>query len=121
MPPAYGYVTSYPPRLRQYGNALLTPVVQQAQTAPTPRTTKRGTVAVNYAENEIDDDDFEDSDTPRRPTGLRSLRREEIHPDRGQIGEKLGTEIHAPVNVQPIHRQWMGSRRLTKPGYDLHV
>jgi chromatin structure-remodeling complex subunit SFH1 len=116
MSPLQGYITSYSPRLRQYGNALLTPVIPPTQAAPASRTTKRGTVAINYAENEYDDEDFDESEGPRRPTGLRSLRREELNPDRGPTGEKLGTEIHAPVDVQPIFRDWV-IKKVLKPGY----
>ncbi|KAK2738777.1 Chromatin structure remodeling complex protein sfh1 [Onygenales sp. PD_40] len=115
MSPAQGYITSYSPRLRQYGNALLTPIIPPAQNIPAPRTTKRGTVAVNYAEDGYDDEDFDDSEGPRRPTGLRSLRREEINPDRGPTGEKLGTEIQAPVDVQPNFRDWV-VKKVLKPG-----
>lgn len=118
MSPALGYVTSYSPRLRQYGNALLTPVLPATQSGPTPRTTKRGTVAVNYAEDGYDEEDFNGSEGSRRPTGLRSLRREELGPDRGGApAEKPGTEIHAPVNVQPNFRDWM-VKKILKPGYD---
>ncbi|EER26051.1 Chromatin structure remodeling complex protein sfh1 [Coccidioides posadasii str. Silveira] len=106
----FASVTSYSPRLRQYANALLTPVLPATQT-PASRTTKRGTAAINYAENDIDEEDFDDSDSTRRPTGLRSLKREDIHPDRGPTGEKLGTEIFAPANVQPNFREWLLRRR----------
>lgn len=83
-----------------------------APAAPTARTTKRGTVAINYAENDMDDDDFEDGEGPRRPTGLRSLRREEINPDRGPTGEKLGKETSSPVDVQVNFRDWIVRRNV---------
>ncbi|KAJ5683223.1 hypothetical protein N7462_006388 [Penicillium macrosclerotiorum] len=111
MSPLRGYITSYPPRVRQYGNALLTPVYP-VQTGPTPRTTKRGTTAINYAEDGYDDDDFDDSDGPRRPTGLRSLRREESTGGTMSLSEKLGKEAHAPVEVQGVFREWMIKRML---------
>ncbi|PYH41813.1 putative RSC complex subunit Sfh1 [Aspergillus saccharolyticus JOP 1030-1] len=111
MSPLRGYITSYPPRLRLYGNALLTPVIPPSQVGPAPRT-KRGTAAINYAEDGYDDDDFEDSEGPRRPTGLRSLRREESTSDKVPLAEKLGKEIHAPVEVQGIFRDWMIKRML---------
>ncbi|EER43465.1 RSC complex subunit Sfh1 [Histoplasma capsulatum H143] len=101
MAPVQGYMTSYSPRLRQYANALLTPSIPPSQGVLGARTTKRGTIAVNYAEDGYDDDDFDDSEGPRRPTGLRSLRREELNPDRGPAGEKLGKEIFQPVDMQP--------------------
>lgn len=115
MPPL-GYVTSYAPRLRQYANSLISPVLPTAPVAPPVRTTKRGTVVVNYAENDYDDDDFEDSEGPRRPTGLRSLRRDEITPYLGPAGEKLGKEISTPVNVQANYRDWV-VRKSIKAGY----
>ncbi|KAJ5176413.1 uncharacterized protein N7482_002290 [Penicillium canariense] len=111
MSPLRGYITSYPPRVRQYGNALLTPVYP-VQTGPTPRTTKRGTTAINYAEDGYDDDDFEESEGPRRPTGLRSLRREESTGGMLSSSEKLGKEAHAPVEVQGVFREWMIKRML---------
>ncbi|KAJ5238648.1 hypothetical protein N7468_003267 [Penicillium chermesinum] len=106
-----GYISSYPPRIRQYGNALLTPVYP-VQTGPTPRTTKRGTTAINYAEDGFEDEDFDDSDGPRRPTGLRSLRREDSSGGPLPVSEKLGKEAHAPVEVQGVFREWMIKRML---------
>ncbi|OXV10634.1 hypothetical protein Egran_01603 [Elaphomyces granulatus] len=111
MSPVRGYITSYPPRLRQCGNALITPVLPPSQ-AGTSRTTKRGTTAINYAEDGFDDDDFDDSEGPRRPTGLRSLRREDSGFDKTPLAEKLGKEVHAPVEVQGIFREWMIKRML---------
>lgn len=111
MSPVRGYITSYAPRLRQYSNALLTPVIPPSQVGPS-RTTKRGTTAINYAEDGFDDDDFDESDGPRRPTGLRSLRREDSSTDRVPLSEKVGKEVHAPVEVQGIFRDWMIRRLL---------
>ena len=120
MSPLRGYITSYPPRVRQYGNALLTPVYP-VQTGPTPRTTKRGTTAINYAEDGYDDEDFDDSDGLRRPTGLRSLRREESSAGGVQPApQKLGKETHAPVEVQGVFREWM-IKRMLRPAYVLHL
>lgn len=116
MSPLRGYITSYPPRVRQYGNALLAPVIPQTQNAPPPRTTKRGTTAINYAEDGYDDEDFDESEGPRRPTGLRSLRRDESSTDKVAIAEKLGKEIHAPVEVQGVFRDWM-IKRMLRPAY----
>ena len=115
---AQGYVTSYSPRLRQYGNALLAPVIAPTQVAPPSRTTKRGTVAVNYAEDGYDDEDLEDGEGLRRPTGLRSLKRDESTTDKLPMLEKLGKEIQAPVEVQGIFRDWVMKRKL-KPSYVL--
>ncbi len=110
-------MSSYAPRLRNYGNALLTPVIPQtsAQSAPLSRTTKRGTIAINYAENEYDDDDiFEDSEGPRRHTGLRSKREDPNQANKEGVAHKLGREIYAPVEVQGIWRDWMGKLRSVK-------
>lgn len=117
LAPPQALQTSYAPRLRQNGNAFVTPVLQTQQVAPTSRTTKRGTTVINYADDAFDDDDFEDSEGPRRPTGLRSLRREELEKREPQT-DKLGKEIHAPVDVQGIFREWM-IRRTVKPTYVL--
>lgn len=73
---------------------------------------------MNYAEDGFDDDDFDDSEGPRRPTGLRSLRREESATDKTPLAEKLGKEIHAPVEVQGVFRDWM-IKRMLRPAYVL--
>lgn len=111
MSPVRGYITSYAPRLRQYSNALLAPVIPPTQVGPS-RTTKRGTTAINYAEDGYDDEDFDDSEGPRRPTGLRSLRREDSNVDKVPLSEKVGKEIYAPVEIQGIFRDWMIRRLL---------
>lgn len=100
--------------MRSYPNSLLTPVIppSTAQTAPASRTTKRGTVVVNYSEDLLGDEDFDESDGPRRPTGLRS-RREDPNPNRGSTANRLGEELTAPVDIQGIWRDWMGK---VKPG-----
>lgn len=115
MAPAQGFLSSYAPRLRQYNNAFLTPVLQTQTIAPTSRTTKRGTTIINYADDAYDEDDFDSEDT-RRPTGLRSIRREDLEKKEAQH-DRLGQEIHEPVNVQAIYRDWM-IRRTVKPTYD---
>jgi chromatin structure-remodeling complex subunit SFH1 len=117
MAPAQAFVTSYAPRLRQYANSFLTPVIQTQSLAPTARTTKRGTTVINYADDAYDDDDFDDSEGgARRPTGLRSLRREDLE-KKDTAADKLGKEIHEPVDVQGIYREWM-IRRTVKPTYE---
>src|SRR5436190_22456147 len=85
----HAFVCSYPPRLRTFGNALIAPVIPQTQLPPA-RLTKRGTTAINYAEDGFDDDDFEDSEGPRRPTGLRSLRRDDSSIEKGAAASQLG-------------------------------
>lgn len=90
-------------------------MVLAATAAPASRTTKRGTTIINYADDAYDDDDFDDSEGHRRPTGLRSLRREEAQ-GKDATNEKLGKEIHRPVEVQGIYRDWM-TRRTVKPTY----
>ena len=113
MAPTQAFVTTYAPRLRQYGNTLIQPVAQTASLLPGGRTTKRGTTIINYADDAYDDDDFEDSDGPRRPTGLRSIRREDLEKKEPQH-EKFGKEIDAPVNLQALYRDWI-IRRSVKP------
>jgi chromatin structure-remodeling complex subunit SFH1 len=81
-------------------------VIPQTTAVPAPRTTKRGTTAINYAEDGFDDDDF-DSEGPRRPTGLRSLRREDTDAEKDKASQ-LGKEVHTPVDVQGIWRDYMG-------------
>ncbi|KAL2401618.1 hypothetical protein ABEF93_007540 [Exophiala dermatitidis] len=116
MATAQSFVTSYAPRIRQYANTLLQPVVQTQNVAPSSRTTKRGTTIINYADDAYDEDDFDDSEGVRRPTGLRSLRREELEKKDPQ-NEKVGKEIHAPVDLQPIYRDWI-IRRAARPTTD---
>lgn len=108
------FLSSYAPRLRAYANSLLTPVIPQStQLPPLSRTTKRGTTAINYAENEYDDDDiFEDDAGPKRLTGLRS-RREDPNQAK-EVPDKFGRELYAPVNVQGIWRDWMNKPKLVR-------
>jgi hypothetical protein len=115
MPPAQGFISSYAPRLRQYSNAFLTPVLQTQTIAPASRLTKRGTTIINYADDAYDDDDFDSEDT-RRATGLRSLRREDLE-KREAHHDRLGQEIYEPVNIQGVYREWM-IRRAVKPTYE---
>jgi chromatin structure-remodeling complex subunit SFH1 len=114
--PPQAFISSYAPRLRSYGNSLISPIVPASNTLPAPRTTKRGTVAVSYAEDAYDDDDFEDGENPRRATGLRSLRRDESHTqlDKSAQIAALGRELKAPTEVQGIWREWMGRPKQTR-------
>ena len=111
--PPQAFISSYAPRLRTYGNSLISPIVPPANTLPLPRTTKRGTTAINYAEDGFDDDDFEDSEGPRRPTGLRSLRRDDTQIEKANQAAQLGKELTAPVELQGIWRDWMGKPKRT--------
>ncbi|KAK5123078.1 hypothetical protein LTR85_003274 [Meristemomyces frigidus] len=114
------FVSSYAPRVRTYGNSLLTPV-QPQNVLPQVRTTKRGTTAINYAE-EFDDDSIDDSDAPRRGTGLRTLPRREQDANQEKQGQKeLGKEAHAPVDVQGIWRDWMGKPKRVFTERQMHV
>ncbi|KEF60926.1 uncharacterized protein A1O9_02490 [Exophiala aquamarina CBS 119918] len=114
---AQSFVTSYPPRVRQYANTLLQPVLQTQNVAPGGRTTKRGTTIINYADDAYDEDDFEDSEGPgRRLTGLRSLRREDLEKKEPQQ-VRLGKELYRPVDLQPIYRDWI-VRRTVRPTTD---
>ncbi|ORX97063.1 hypothetical protein BCR34DRAFT_607426 [Clohesyomyces aquaticus] len=111
--PPQAFISSYAPRLRSYGNSLLSPIVPPSNTLPPPRTTKRGTTAINYAEDGFDDDDFEDSEGPRRATGLRSIRRDDSSLDKSAQIAQLGKELSAPVEIQGIWRDWMGRPKRT--------
>jgi chromatin structure-remodeling complex subunit SFH1 len=109
------FSSSYAPRLRTYNNALLSPVIHSAvPSGPQSRTTKRGTTVINYAEDGYDYDDDDDDDR-RRPTGLRSLRREDSS---SRIAtDKIGKETNTPVELQGIWRDWMLK---SKTRSDLH-
>ncbi|KAK6087301.1 rsc complex subunit [Seiridium cupressi] len=98
------FLSSYAPRLRAYNNSLLNPVTSTVA-GPQSRTTKRGTTLINYAEDGYDYDDDDDEDR-RRPTGLRSLRREDSSTVITAAG-KVGKEARAPVDVHGIWRDWM--------------
>ncbi|KAF2869761.1 hypothetical protein BDV95DRAFT_497449 [Massariosphaeria phaeospora] len=111
--PPQAFMSSYAPRLRSYGNALLSPIVPIANTLPPPRTTKRGTAVISYAEDGYDDENFDDDDGPRRATGLRSLRRDESTLDKTAQIAALGKELAAPVELQGIWRDWMGKPKRT--------
>lgn len=113
------FVSSYAPRVRTYGNSLLTPVVPQTILPPV-RTTKRGTTAINYAE-EFDDDSIDDSDGPRRATGLRTAQQRREPDPMVEKAKELGKEIHAPVDVQGIWRDWMGKPKRVLTERQMHV
>lgn len=100
------FLTSYAPRLRTYNNSLLAPVLSTAPAAGQPRTTKRGTTVINYAEDGYDYDDDDDSDNRRRPTGLRSLRREDSS-SKIDASDRVRKETSTPVALQGIWREWM--------------
>jgi len=104
--PAQAFQSSYAPRIRQYTNSLAAPVLV-TQAIPAGRTTKRGTTVINYADDAYDDDDFDDSEGPgRRPTGLRSIRRDDLERKEPQP-DKLGKELYEPTEVQSMFRQWI--------------
>ncbi|TDZ71929.1 Chromatin structure-remodeling complex subunit sfh1 [Colletotrichum trifolii] len=104
------FLSTYAPRMRSYNNSLLTPVVPSAPSGPISRTTKRGTTIINYAEDGYDDIDDDDGDSRRRPTGLRSLRREDTAGNL-DLGDKAGKDTNEPVDVQGIWRDWFGKGR----------
>ncbi|KAJ4296785.1 Chromatin structure remodeling complex protein sfh1 [Kalmusia sp. IMI 367209] len=112
--PPQAFISTYAPRLRSYGNSLISPIVPPSNTLPVPRTTKRGTAVISYAEDGFDDDFDEDSENPRRATGLRSMRRDESSLDKSAQIAALGKEILAPVDVQGIWRDWMGRPKYTR-------
>ncbi len=105
--------SSYAPRLRAYNNSLLVPVIPSATTVANVRTTKRGTTIINYAEDGYDDYDDDDDDSRRRPTGLRSLRRDDSA-SKADFGDKVGKDTTDPVEVQGINRDWMGKARTSR-------
>lgn len=115
MPKPQAFQSSYAPRLRGHLNSLLTPVIPPSisQNAPASRTTKRGTVVINYSEDLLNDEDLDESDGPRRPTGLRS-RRDDPNQGREALVDRLGKELTAPVEIQGIWRDWMGKPKFTK-------
>ncbi|KAI1436269.1 hypothetical protein GGR50DRAFT_237997 [Xylaria sp. CBS 124048] len=104
--------SSYAPRLRTYNNSLLTPILQSTAPGPVPRTTKRGTTVINYAEDGYDYDDDDDDDNRRRPTGLRSVRREDSA-SRQEASDRVGKDTTTPVHLQRVCRDWMGKTRTT--------
>ncbi|KAM3418387.1 hypothetical protein BST61_g4381 [Cercospora zeina] len=114
------FVSSYAPRIRTYGNSLLTPVVPQT-ILPPARTTKRGTTVINYADD-FEDDSIDDSDGPsRRATGLRTAQQRNVPDPMVEKVKELGKEIHAPVDVQGIWRDWMGKPKRTLTERQMHV
>ena len=119
--PPQAFISSYAPRLRSYGNSLISPIVPPSNTLPVGRTTKRGTAVISYAEDGYEDDDFEDSEGPRRATGLRSMRRDEITLDKSAQIAALGREVFTPVEVQGIWRDWMGRPKQTRTEKQVQV
>jgi chromatin structure-remodeling complex subunit SFH1 len=112
--PPQAFMSSYAPRLRSHGNSLISPIVPPSNTLPPPRVTKRGTAVISYAEEDGYDDEFEDSDRPRRATGLRSLQRDATSTlDQTAHIAALGQELIAPVELQGIWRDWMGRPKRT--------
>lgn len=105
------FQSSYAPRLRTYNNALLTPVLPSAPTASSlSRTTKRGTTIINYAEDGYDYDEDDSDDPRRRPTGLRSLKKDDSA-NKQDWSDRAGKDTNTPVQTQPIWRDWMGKTR----------
>ncbi|KAH8731017.1 hypothetical protein GQ44DRAFT_699217 [Phaeosphaeriaceae sp. PMI808] len=113
--PPQAFMSTYAPRLRNHGNSLISPIVPASNTLPAPRVTKRGTAVLSYAEDAYDDDDFEDSDRPRRATGLRSIQRgdEASSLDKTAQIAALGEELTMPIDLQGIWRDWMGRPKRT--------
>ncbi|CAN8101838.1 unnamed protein product [Discula destructiva] len=104
------FFSTYAPRLREYQNSLLTPVLPSSQPAgPLSRTTKRGTTIINYAEDGYDIE-VSDSDDRRRPTGLRSLRREDSA-TKIDVSDKVNKEISEPVAVPAVYRDYMNKAK----------
>ncbi|EPE09042.1 snf5-domain-containing protein [Ophiostoma piceae UAMH 11346] len=120
-----GFWTSYAARLRAYNNSMLVPVNPSAPLVP--KTTKRGTTIINYAEDGYDDLDDDDDDTRRRPTSLRNLRRGDdaartaaaggpgaSTPGAADLADRVGKETSEPVEVQGVWRDWQGKTRIPR-------
>ena len=116
MPRPQSFVSEFAPRFRGNLNSLLVPVIppSTAQNAPASRTTKRGTVVINYSEDLLNDEDFEESDGPKRHTGLRSRRDVDPNQTRDALVERLIKELISPVETQGIWRDWMGKPKFGK-------
>jgi chromatin structure-remodeling complex subunit SFH1 len=115
------FVSSYAPRIRTYGNSILAPV-QPQNAIPPMRTTKRGTTAINYSED-FADDSIEDSDNPRRQTGLRTAQQRRDPDVNGEkpAEKELGKELYEPVDVQGVWREWMGKPKRFLTERQLHT
>lgn len=120
------YWSSYAARLRAYNNALLVPVNPSAPVAP--KTTKRGTTIINYAEDGYDDylEDDDDDSGRRRPSSLRLRGTPVSTPGVGgpsTLGGGTSTPLEpadrvkdtdVPVQVQGVWRDWQGKTRVPR-------
>ncbi|GAB7325655.1 hypothetical protein MBLNU13_g09633t1 [Cladosporium sp. NU13] len=115
------FVSSYAPRIRSYNNSILAPV-QPQNVIPPMRTTKRGTTAINYSED-FADDSIEDSDNPRRQTGLRTAQQRRDPEVNGEKAaeKELGKDLFEPVDVQGVWREWMGKPKRFLTEKQLHT
>lgn len=115
------FVSSYAPRIRSYNNSILAPV-QPQNVIPPMRTTKRGTTAINYSED-FADDSIEDSDNPRRQTGLRTAQQRRDPEVNGEKAaeKELGKDLYEPVDVQGVWREWMGKPKRFLTEKQLHT
>ncbi|KAI3558101.1 snf5/smarcb1/ini1 [Colletotrichum abscissum] len=110
-PKPQAFLSTYAPRIRAYNNSLLTPNVASAPTTTNSRVTKRGTTIINYAEDGYDEIDDDEDSGRRRPTGLRSLRRQDDSAISQDLLDKAGKDTDEPVEVQGIWRDWFGKGR----------
>ena len=69
---------------------------------------------VNYSEDLLHDDDFDDSDAPRRHGGLRNRRDQGADHARDALVERLSKELSEPIEIQGIWRDWMGKPNFGK-------
>lgn len=76
--------------------------------------TKRGTTVVNYSEDLLHDDEFEDSDGPRKHSSLRIRRDQGADQAREALAERLSKELSEPTETQGIWRDWMGKPNFGK-------
>ena len=116
MAPPQAFVSGFAPRLRGYVNSLLTPVIppSSTQNIPASRTTKRGTVVINYSEDLLGDEDFDEGEGPRRHASLRNRNQVDQNANRDALIEKPSREATSPVEIQGIWREWMGKPKFGK-------
>ena len=69
---------------------------------------------INYSEDLLGDDEFDDSDAPRRHTGLRTKREVDPSQARDALVERLSRPLDGPVKTQGIWRDWMGKPKFGK-------
>ena len=121
MPQPQSFLSEFAPRLRGNINSLLSPVVPAVGTQPGARVTKRGTTVVNYSEDLLHDDDFDESDGPRKYGSSRNRREQIVEQAREVNAENPSKQLSSPVETQGIWREWMGKPNFGKLVTCLHL